>query len=267
MKRALVTLGIPVAAFAIAACQAEFRDTYGPSTAALTPQPAETTPAPSPVRIVPAPDPTQKVAPTAPATSGAPSVTPAPTTPPAPAGPTTGSISGTISVRPQALSYGGKNIVVWLDNPPSQPPAEDRGTMVTLDQRGMTFIPILSVVHTGGKVVFQNGDPFPHNIFTPDYEKFNLGTMPHGSSSVKQFDHVGRYALLCNLHTNMLAYIIVTPSSWFAQPDKDGKFTIPGVPNGTYTVKAWGGRMSQESKSVTVDGKDAVADFQLQQAD
>lgn len=253
----------------MAACQGEFRDTYGPTTAdnAVTAPTVAAAPAAQPSAVVLATrGATSPPAALASAPTGADAAAPAPTAAVA-AGPTTGSISGTVTVRPAVLSYNGRNVVVWLDNPPSQPAPDDRGTAVELDQRGMAFVNILTVVRAGGKIHFLNADPFPHNIFTPDHEKFDLGTMPHGDNVARQFDHPGHYTLLCNLHPNMLAYVEVTPSGWFTQPDKDGKFSMPAVPNGTYTVKAWGGRMGEKSESIVVNGADVAVDFHLQQAD
>ena len=34
----------------------------------------------------------------------------------------------------------------------------------------------------GTTVKFLNSDPTQHNVFTPDYEKYNLGTWPQGQT-------------------------------------------------------------------------------------
>ena len=42
---------------------------------------------------------------------------------------------------------------------------------------------------------------------------------------------------LCNLHINMVGYVLVVPTPYFALTDSDGSFTIKNVPPGNYTLK------------------------------
>ena len=258
----------------LASCQGEFRAAYATDDASAAPSanapPA--TPGDAATEVPTAP--TAPAAPTA-ATSGAvptavastpgPAASGAPQAPTAPA--TAGSISGSVVVKPKSFVANLSNLVVWIDNPPSAAPAKDIGESAILDQHGMNFFPNLTVVRVGGTVTFLNDDPFPHNVFTPDGDKFNMGTMAHGAAKKKTFDKPGRFTLLCNLHPNMIAYIQVTPSSWFARPTKDGTFTMAGVPAGTYTLKAWGARLAEQTQSVTVKDGDTSVEFHLQPAD
>jgi plastocyanin len=179
--------------------------------------------------------------------------------PEAPPAPAKGNIAGSVTARPSAL--GGKNIIVYLADGPSAP---GTGTKAELDQRGMAFIPLVTPIAAGGSVVFHNNDPFPHNIFTPDGTRFNLGNISRGQSVTRQFDAPGAYTLLCNLHPGMIAYILVTPSTYFTRADKDGRYSLQGVPSGTYKVTAWGPRLVAQTQTVTVGAGDSAADFQLQ---
>ena len=166
---------------------------------------------------------------------------------------------GTVTARPAAL--GGKNIIVYLVDGPSAP---GTGTKAEIDQRGMTFLPLVTPIAAGGSIVFLNNDPFPHNIFTPDGTKFNLGNLSRGQTVTRPFDTPGAYTLLCNLHPGMIAYVVVTPSTYFTRADKDGRYSMQGVPAGTYKVSAWGPRLVTQTQSVTVGAGDSAADFQLQ---
>ena len=49
-----------------------------------------------------------------------------------------------------------------------------------IDQRSMQFNPHVLPVVVGTTVEFLNSDPTAHNVFSPDYEKYNLGTWPQG---------------------------------------------------------------------------------------
>lgn len=169
---------------------------------------------------------------------------------PPPPGPDKGNITGTVTVTPPNL---GKHVVVYLKDGP-----KDAAKVVdaSVDQKSMQFVPFFTVIAQGAKVTFLNNDPFPHNVFSPDGEKFDIGTAPQGQARHKVFDKTGPYTMLCNLHPNMLAYVFVSPSTFYAKADAQGKFTFAGVPNGTYTVAAWAPRLAEQTQSVTVAGAD-----------
>jgi hypothetical protein len=60
----------------------------------------------------------------------------------------------------------------------------------------------------------------------------------------------------------MSAYVIVTPTPYFATTDKSGEYKIENVPDGSYTVSAWHEGAKNQSKPVAVSG-DGKADFTL----
>ena len=41
--------------------------------------------------------------------------------------------------------------------------------------------------------------------------------------------------------------------------DKTGKYSIPDLPAGTYTLKTWHEKLGEQSQSITVDGKEDVS--------
>ena len=126
-------------------------------------------------------------------------------------------------------------------------------TNPTMDQRGMTFIPHVLPVQTGTTVDFLNNDEVKHNVFSPDHEKYNLGTWPRGAIKQYTFNTQGVYTQLCNVHPEMKAFIVVLDTPYFALTDKDGNFTLAGVPPGTYTIKAWHEKLRFAGREITVD--------------
>jgi hypothetical protein len=60
----------------------------------------------------------------------------------------------------------------------------------------------------------------------------------------------------------MAAYIIVTPTPYYAVTDASGGFKIADVPDGSYTVTAWHEGMKILAKPVTLSGS-ATVDFSL----
>jgi plastocyanin len=204
--------------------------------------------APAPSRAPAAP-----VASVDPASSSAPAASSAAPPPP----PARANITGTVTATPPSMS---QYAVVWLeDGPADAPPSKP----VSIDNRMMTFIPFVQVVPAGGKVIFTNGDPFPHNVFTPDNERFNLGNLAQHGASVRVFKQPTTYALLCNLHPGMLGYLVVTPSTWYAKAGKGGAFALKDVPSGTYKMTAWAPRQALVTQSITVGTSDATVRFEL----
>jgi plastocyanin len=142
------------------------------------------------------------------------------------------------------------NVVVFLEKvggsfrPPARP--------VTMDQKGMKFVPHVLAVQKGQTVLFTNHDNVRHNIFTPDGDKYNLGAWGQGESKPHTFSTLGVYRQLCNVHPEMGAAIVVLENPFFAVTGDDGKFTIPNVPPGRYTLKTWGEKLPETSHEVTV---------------
>ena len=166
-------------------------------------------------------------------------------------------LKGTVTAKPaNAAAYS----VVFLEDGPSDP---ERGMKATMDQKNMFFIPGTVVVAVGGTVTFFNSDPFPHNIFSMDGEKFNLGVIPQGGSGKKKFTERGAYTLLCNLHPGMIGHVVVVPTGYFAKADKNGAYVMKDVPEGTYKISIWANKYSAPTQSVTIKDGDATADFAL----
>jgi plastocyanin len=139
---------------------------------------------------------------------------------------------------------------------------------VTMDQRKMQFIPHVLPVVAGTTVKFLNSDPTPHNVFSPDGEKYNLGTWPQGQSKDYTFSKCTKfpcaYTQLCRVHPEMEGFVIVLPNAYFAVSDKDGHFEIKGVPAGAYKVGVWHPKLKGQPQAVTVEaGKPATVDFTL----
>jgi plastocyanin len=191
----------------------------------------------------------------APAADGAASAVVA--TAPAPAEGAKANITGTVTSTPAALAA---NAVVFLVDAPIEPTAK---MTATVDNLQMTFMPYVAVIPVGGRIFFHNSDPFPHNVFSPDNEKFNLGNISQGTSASRVFKAAGHYTVLCNLHPGMIGYVVASPSSYFAKANAKGQYTIKNVPAGTYKVAAWAPRQEQLEQSATVGGADVTLDFQL----
>jgi Carboxypeptidase regulatory-like domain len=66
----------------------------------------------------------------------------------------------------------------------------------------------------------------------------------------------------CNVHGWMVAHAGVMSHPFFAVSSADGKFSIKGLPPGTYTVEAWHEKLGTQTATVTVGaGETKTADF------
>ena len=137
-----------------------------------------------------------------------------------------------------------------------------------IDQANLVFAPHVLPVLVGTTVDFHNSDAVLHNVFSPDFEKYNLGTWPLGQTKDHTFAKCAKapcaYVQLCRVHPEMEGYIVVLQNPFYAVSGKDGRYKIDNVPPGAYSVGVWHAKLKSPAKPVTVDGaKPAVVDFVL----
>lgn len=172
---------------------------------------------------------------------------------------TAGTVTGKVS------GVSGKS-VVYLDASGKTFPAPTQHPV--MDQKGLMFQPHIMVVQQGTTVDFLNSDSVQHNVFWPSVggdkkASHNLGTWPKGEKRSFKFDKAGAVPLLCNVHPEMAAYIVVSPTPYYAETDDSGNYKIENVPDGSYTATAWHEGTKTQNKPVSVSGSEAKADFTL----
>jgi hypothetical protein len=72
---------------------------------------------------------------------------------------------------------------------------------------------------------------------------------------------LGTAQILCNLHIEMLGYVVVVPTPYFALTGNDGTFTIKDVPPGTYTLKTWSEDGKPTTQAVTLTDATAILEL------
>jgi plastocyanin len=171
--------------------------------------------------------------------------------------------AGTISGKVSGVS--GES-VVYVDTIPAKTfPAPTQHPV--MDQKGLMYAPHVLPVQVGTTVDFLNSDKVAHNVFWISIggnKKLghNLGTWPQGEKRSFKFDSTGTVPVLCNVHPEMVAYVEVVPTPYFAETDNSGNYKIENVPDGSYTVTAWHEGAKNQSKPVVVSGN-TKADFNL----
>ncbi len=161
-----------------------------------------------------------------------------------------GTIKGKVTI-PRARSLA--NIVVYVEKAPGEFPAPTKHAV--MDQKNLVFIPHVLPVVAGSTVDFLNSDDVLHNVFTPDKcaSKFNLGTWPRGEVRPMKFARLGcSPVVLCNVHPEMEAFVVVLQNPYFGVTDKSGLFSIAEVPEGRYTLRVWSRKFLEFSQEVSV---------------
>lgn len=127
--------------------------------------------------------------------------------------------------------------VIYAEPEGGQPPR----TMAPgeIAQKGLKFIPLVTVVQTGSKIFFPNRDKVRHHVysFSPAH-KFDQKLYSGEQAPPQLFDKAGTVVLGCNIHDKMLAFVKVVDTPYFAKSDAGGAAHLD-LPAGKYTLKAW----------------------------
>jgi len=164
------------------------------------------------------------------------------------------------------------NVVLYLEGDADQlnPPAarlESRrhGSVAQHDER---FVPHVLPVVQGATVDFPNEDNVYHNVFSLSAaagpKGFDLGRYPKGSSRSFTFARAGTVLVLCHIHSDMSAIVLVLANPYFASPDDNHRFVIDDVPEGDYTIVGWHERIKPITQHVHVTaGQTTPVDFNI----
>lgn len=143
-------------------------------------------------------------------------------------------------------------------------PAE-RQPSASIDQRDKQFVPHVLAIDSGTSVTFPNSDNIRHHVYSfSEPKQFEL-PLYHGEPAAPVvFDQPGIVVLGCNIHDNMLAYVVVTPDGWHAVSDDSGKASIE-LPAGEYEISFWHPRATTQplprSVKVPSDGESVSVRF------
>jgi hypothetical protein len=101
-------------------------------------------------------------------------------------------------------------------------------------------------------------------VYSPE-GRYNLGTWPTGDTKDYTFKKPGIYSQLCNIHPDMLAYVVVVDTPYFAVTDATGAFLIRNVPAGKYKLVVWHEKKDGFERDLEVaPGKPLVLDLVLE---
>lgn len=110
----------------------------------------------------------------------------------------------------------------------------------TMDQVDLAFVPDVLVVPVNSTVQFPNSDAISHQVYSfSSARRFQLPLYRGKPYPPVSFDQPGIVTLGCNIHDNMLAYIVVTRANYFGRTDAGGQWTPPDLPAGKFRLRVW----------------------------
>ena len=162
-------------------------------------------------------------------------------------------LAGTIQGRVRATGPTAdlSNFVISVEDIEGSFPAPEQPAV--MEQKELRFVPHVLVVQVGTTVEFPNSDPLSHNVFSiSEAKRFNFGLYTRGTIRRLKFEKPGVVELLCNVHLEMSAYIVVVKNPYFARTGPDGAFRIDGVPAGRHRLRHWHERYAAQERTVQV---------------
>ena len=166
-------------------------------------------------------------------------------------------VAGRVSIleRPGEVTEDLQNVVVYLEplgasSRPTAAAAIPTNTVIALQSR--QFSPRVRVVTRGSRIEFPNQDPFTHNVFSKTNGGFDTGSFGRGKARDQLFDAPGVYALYCNVHPRMTAFVITLSTPHYTQAGIDGTFRFDSVPPGAYRLHVWHDRANGHTRDLRV---------------
>jgi plastocyanin len=145
--------------------------------------------------------------------------------------------------------------LVPLDAAVVPPPAADG----EIAQQNQEFMPYVTVVQAGSRVVFPNRDTVQHHVYSlSKAKKFELPLYNPQQAESFVFDVSGLVTLGCNIHDWMVAHLVVVPTPYFAKSNALGLATVT-APAGRYRLELWHPRLAANvTQEITLAAADAA---------
>lgn len=152
------------------------------------------------------------------------------------------SVSLASGLQVQVIDEQGKPVagaVVFLESAAASAavkPVDD----ARIVQKDKTFIPDVLVIPRGTAVYFPNEDTVRHHVYSfsaikPFEIKLYVGT----PAAPVLFDQSGVAVLGCNIHDEMIAWVVALDTPYYSRSDQQGLSRLEQVPAGSYTLRVW----------------------------
>lgn len=165
---------------------------------------------------------------------------------------------------------GIQNVVVSLLRIPKGLPVEIGEKPIQIDQQKCIFIPHVLLVPAGTEFEALNSDPVLHNFHTIGKHNKEINVMQTKTKRRRlplMFPEPDTIEVICDVHSWMKAWIIVTEHPYYTLTDSDGRFRLENVPEGSYRIKAWHEELGKHpvQEVVVTTNQDARVNFEFSQ--
>jgi plastocyanin len=136
---------------------------------------------------------------------------------------------------------------VVIAHPLDGPARKPQPIKAVMDQVNRAFAPDLLVIPVGSTVTFPNSDSVSHQIysFSPP-KRFQLPLYRGTPYPPVHFDLAGVVTLGCNIHDEMVGYLVVTDAPYYGRTDPKGAWSNE-LTRGRYRITIWHPRMRDEA--------------------
>ncbi len=129
--------------------------------------------------------------------------------------------------------------VVYLESPQAQRQVKP-APRLEMAQEHKRFIPEVLVVPVGSEVYFPNRDTVRHHVYSFSApKKFELKLYSGTPADPVRFEQAGVVVLGCNIHDQMVGWIVVLDTPYYAQTNNNGQVQLDNVPAGAYRLRVW----------------------------
>ncbi len=124
---------------------------------------------------------------------------------------------------------------------------------VQIAQHDLQFDPQLTVITTGTSVLFPNEDTVRHHVYSFSPTKtFQLKLYAGKPHTPVVFDKPGVAVLGCNIHDQMVAWVVVSDTPFYARTSAAGRARVEGVPPGSYVLHVWHSSLAETAPAMTL---------------
>ena len=146
-----------------------------------------------------------------------------------------------------------EDAVVYLESPAAQRAVQSL-TGQRIVQRQKMFEPAVLPVTRGTSVQFPNEDTVRHHVYSFSAAKrFELKLYVGTPPEPVLFDRAGVVVLGCNIHDDMIAWVVVLDTPYFAKSSPQGVATLQGMPAGDYRLRVWHTRLPVDAAAHAQD--------------
>ncbi|QCB48863.1 plastocyanin [Hydrogenophaga sp. PAMC20947] len=164
-------------------------------------------------------------------------------------------------------------VIVEPDATAQRPPAPT-AVDTHIAQQKMQFVPAVSVIPLGSKVIFTNLDGWEHHVRGLPGGLAGLNAAPGSGFELRMggkiegkpaesgsvvLTQTGPLQLGCHIHGSMRGSIYVTDSPWAVKTDDQGVAMLPNLPEGAAKVRIWHAEQLIEASPMPITIKPLTA--------